>query len=159
MANSGANCETNNEAINEASYFLGNRPLISDQEYYDRLVKIVIYSGLYSRINNRFDDSIQNYFSDFREVATYSEEKALELFRDDAMLHNLSKIKACIFNAKTFVSLCEIYGSMEMYFSGYDTLSPDEKYARMSDDLSGLFKYLGEKNVVKYINAVHCQQS
>lgn len=151
--------ELKNEAIHETSCDLSNRPLISDQGYYDRLVKIVIYSGLYSRINNRFDNAIQNHFSNFRDVATYSEEKALELFRDDAMLHNLSKIKACIFNAKTFVSLCELYGSMEMYFSGYDTLSPDEKYVRMSDDLSGLFKYLGEKNVVKYIEAVHCQQA
>ena len=154
---------TNNETVTEVentqSFDLSNRPLISDQGYYDRLVEIVIYSGLHSRVNNRFSNAIAEYFSDFREVATYSEEKALELFRDDAMLHNLSKIKACIFNAKTFVSLCEIYGSMEMYFSGFDTLSPANKYARMTGDLSGLFKYLGDKNVVKYIEAIHCKIS
>lgn len=154
-----ASSELKNEAIHETNCDLSNRPLISDQGYYDRLVKIVIYSGLYGSINNRFTNAIEKHFSDFRDVATYSEEKALELFQDDAMLHNLSKIKACIFNAKTFVSLCEIYGSMEIYFSGYDTLSPDEKYVRMTSDLSGLFKYLGEKNVMKYIHAIHCQQS
>lgn len=138
---------------------LENRLLLTDQGYFEKLVEIVICSGIGPNILKKYKPALERHFSDFFTVAGYTETDSFDIYRDESMLHNMGKIEACIYNAREIAMICGTYGSMEMYFSGFDSLDPQERLLKMSKDLMSRFKYLGEKNVLTFIKAIHAEQS
>lgn len=136
---------------------LENRLLLTDQGYFEKLVEIVICSGISPNILNKYKPALEKHFSDFFTVAGYTETECFDIYRDETMLRNMGKIEACIYNAREIAMICGTYGSMEMYFSGFDSLEPQERLIKMSKDLMGRFKYLGEKNVLTFIKAIHAE--
>ncbi len=135
-----------------------NRLLLTDQTYYEKLVEIVICSGIGPNILKKYKQALEKHFSDFIKVAGYTETDCFDIYRDESMLRNMGKIEACVYNAREIAMICGTYGSMEMYFSGFDSLEPQEKLMKMSKDLMSRFKYLGEKNVLTFIKAIHAEQ-
>ncbi|HSN67522.1 MAG TPA: DNA-3-methyladenine glycosylase I [Fusibacter sp.] len=138
---------------------LQNRLLLTNQTYYEKLVEIVICSGIGPNILKKYKPALEKHFSDFFTVAGYTETDCFNIYRDESMLHNMGKIEACVYNAREIAMICGTYGSMEMYFSGFDSLDPQERLLKMSKDLMSRFKYLGEKNVLTFIKAIHAEQS
>lgn len=137
---------------------LENRLLLTDQTYYEKLVEIVICSGIGPNILKKYKPALEKYFSDFFTVAGYTETDCFNIYRDETMLRNMGKIEACIYNAREIAMICGTYGSMEIYFSGFDTLEPQDRLTKMSKNLMSRFKYLGEKNVLTFIQAIHAEQ-
>jgi 3-methyladenine DNA glycosylase Tag len=136
---------------------LENRLLLTDQGYFEKLVEIVICSGIGPNILKKYKPALEKHFSDFFTVAGYTETDCFNIYRDETMLHNMGKIEACVYNAREIAMICGTYGSMEMYFSAFDTLEPQERLTKMSKELMNRFKYLGEKNVLTFIKQIHAE--
>ena len=127
---------------------------LSDQAYHSKMMHLVFRSGLNPVIVNRYIDTFDKHFSDVKLVAKYSEADCQRIYEDPDMLHNMSKINACIYNAKKFNEISDIFGSFENYLMALkDEYMPDnvETFAKR---LSEHFKYIGPVNAYAFLHEV-----
>lgn len=126
----------------------------SDYTYHSKMMHLVFRSGLNPVIVNRYVETFDKHFSDVKQVAGYSEADCQRIHEDPEMLHNMSKINACVHNAKKFNEISEIFGSFENYLMALkDEYLPDnaEMFAKR---LSEHFKYIRPVNAYAFLHEV-----
>lgn len=66
-------------------------------------------------------DSLCQAFDDFdpAKVAAYDEKKMEELLQNKGIIRNRLKVRAVVHNAKSYLHLCEKYGSLDRFLWNY----------------------------------------
>jgi len=130
------------------------RHAISDEVFYQTLVKTIFYSGFRPSVIDRYMPAVFKYFEDFRKVVHY-EDKALEAMRSDPnMIKNRSKIKACYDNAWVLLDLTNRFGSAQNFLDHYrDFFDKHNSYAllQLYDELQQNFYFLGEMTTLNFM--------
>jgi len=120
----------------------------SDDEYFDKLVQVVFYSGFKEQIVNAKLDIIKSYFSNYQKVLNYGEHEIKEMMQDEKMIKNRDKIESCIKNARTFKELIEEYGSFQRYVNSFKIKDSFGNYSfenlmLFKEEIEFNFSYLG----------------
>lgn len=127
---------------------------ISDDVFYQTLVKTIFYSGFRPAVIDRYMPAVFRHFEDFRKVVRY-EDKALEEMRSDPdMIKNRSKIKACYENAWVLLELTNRFGSAQNFLDHYrDFFDKHNSYAllQLYDELQQNFYFLGEMTTLNFM--------
>lgn len=85
---------------------------LSDTEYFEILVMVTFYSGFKAATVKSKKGVILKHFPSWKIVAAYTKANVRKIMSDPEMICHEGKIRACVKNAKTFVTLVEKYGSM-----------------------------------------------
>src|ERR1700681_4565480 len=75
--------------------------LFADNEYYDKLVRIVFYSGFRAEIVSKKLPVVHAHFPNYGLVAKFADSDVNAILRDEQMIKNRNKIRACVENART----------------------------------------------------------
>src|ERR1700758_2010281 len=89
----------------------------SDNEYLERMSRVILASGLNWRVLENKWPGIKKAFKDFdvNKVSKFLEPEIEELMMNPDVIRNLAKIRAIVANAKTIKNLQIEYGSFEKY--------------------------------------------
>jgi len=146
-------------------------PVFEDKKQFEFLVLESAQAGLswitILRKRENYRESYDNF--DAEKIATYNEEKVLELLSNPGIIRNRKKIEASISNAQQFLNIQKEYGSFCNYFWGFVHGEPIiNNYENLSQvpaktDLSALiskdmknkgFKFLGPIIIYAHMQAV-----
>lgn len=119
-------------------------PTVSDDTFYQDLVKTIFYSGFRPTVIDRYLHTVYKYFSDYREVMKYTREDVDFIMKDPGMIKNRSKIMACYNNAWTVSTIGLHCGSMQSFL---DVLNDDNSSLGLEHLWEGLqlhFDFMGE---------------
>ncbi|HAS73224.1 MAG TPA: hypothetical protein DCS67_03675 [Clostridiales bacterium UBA8960] len=127
----------------------------SDQIYHSKLVHLVFSSGLNPKIVNRYVETFDKYFSDLHVVANYTINDCIRIYQDPDMLRNLSKINACVQNAKKCLELALVFGTFGNYLQELEREFYPDDMDSIAKKLSSHFKFIGPVNSVAFLEAVY----
>lgn len=124
----------------------------NDNEYLERMSRVVLASGLNWRVLENKWPGIQKAFSSFdvNKVSKFQELEIEELMMNPDVIRNLAKIRAIVANATTIKSISKEFGSFEKYL---DSLEKDGE-DKMREQLSKTFAFLGKGTTVIFLFAV-----
>jgi DNA-3-methyladenine glycosylase I len=129
----------------------------SDADYYWILVQVVFYSGFRAANVNKRLKLIGEYFSDFRIVADYGNDKVSQILSDSDMIKNERKIRACISNAQKFKEIVAKYGSIREYIASFQPAHPDRSFENLmllKEDLDCRFDGLGDVTAYHFLTDI-----
>jgi len=130
------------------------RHTISDDAFYQTLVKTIFYSGFRPSVIERYMPAVFKYFDDFRKVVHYDDKTLEEMRSDPNMIKNKSKIKACYDNAWVLLELTNRFGSAQNFLDHYrDFFDKHNSYAllQLYDELQQNFYFLGEMTTLNFM--------
>lgn len=110
--------ETVRAELNQYKHFEGQE--LSDDEYYQKLVAVIFYSGFRASTVTERLGVINEYFSDYRKVANYDESQIKSILTDSRMIRNQKKIRACVDNAVKFRQIIAKSGDFKKYVDAFD---------------------------------------
>ena len=92
-------------------------------------------------------------FDDFliEKVSCFTESDINGLIKDEGIVRNRGKILAIIENAKKFQRIKKECGSFQKYL---DNVDKSNNYAKVIDNLSSKFKWLGPSSARMYLHSV-----
>jgi DNA-3-methyladenine glycosylase I len=126
----------------------------TDSEYFNKLVAIIFYSGFRaSTVTNKMS-TIRGYFSDYAEVANYSENKFAEIMSDSNMIRNRRKIQACIDNAQELTNIVSQFGSVNGYIESFEPTIAVDNLLLLKEDLEYRFKGLGRITTYHFLTDI-----
>jgi DNA-3-methyladenine glycosylase I len=131
-----------------------DRAVLSDQDYYWRMVKVVFCSGLRVATVDKFIEAIRGHFSEYTRVAGYDAEHLAEIGKDPKMIKNKSKIQACYKNAVKFEELIAEYGSIHAYIHSFAPASSDLQLLELKKSLEYHFSFIGNLTVLHYLQEI-----
>ncbi len=146
-------------------------PLHNDR----RLFEMLILEGAQAGLNwltilkkrNAYRQAFDDF--DFNKIANYDDDKYRSLLQDQAIVRNRLKIQSAITNARSFIAICEKWGSFDAYIWDFVDGKPiinsykscDEIPAtrplsdQISKDLRAKgFKFVGSTIVYAYMQAI-----
>ena len=96
----------------------GKKPK-GDNGYFERMSRVIFMAGLNWRVLDKKWPGITEAFADFdvATVAAFREPEVEELMMNPGTIHNASKIRAVVANAKEILKIKEEYGSFGKYLS------------------------------------------
>jgi len=118
--------------------------LLSDNDYFDRLVKVIFYSGFKAEIVTAKLGIIGNHFPSYNTVATYGNARIKQIIDDPFMISNEKKIMACVNNAKVFQTIINQYGSFKGYVDSFRATESFENLILFKEEIEYKFEYLGK---------------
>jgi len=123
-----------------------------DNEYFERMSRVILASGLNWQVLEKKWSGIRNAFANFDvdKVASYQEPEVEELMMNPDVIRNLAKIRAIIGNAKEIQTIRKEYDSFENYLAKL-RLGGE---AGMKDAVSKRFAFLGKGTTVIFLFAV-----
>ena len=122
-------------------WFRGKRPP-NDDAYFENMSRIIFQAGLnWSVIENKWS-TMKQAFGQFsiEKVAQFTNADIERLMNDKGVVRNKRKIQAIIQNGNLFKELKKQHGSFQAYL---DSLDKSNNYARVVQELSSRFKWLG----------------
>lgn len=103
-------------------------PVHDDRKWFEFIVLDTFQAGLSWRTvlhkRENFRKAFDNF--DFIRIAAYGDNKIDELLNDQGIIRNKQKIRACINNARAFISIIEQHGTFNQYiwqFTGGKTIT------------------------------------
>jgi DNA-3-methyladenine glycosylase I len=146
-------------------------PVYDDVKLFEFLILESFQAGLSWIIILKKRDNFRRALDgfDYKKVANYTEEKALELLQDAGIIRNKLKIKAAIINAQAFMHVQQEFGSFSKYIWGFvggvsinncvktiaDLPAKTELSDVISKDLKKRgFKFVGSTIVYAYMQAI-----
>lgn len=118
--------------------------ILSDADYYERLIEVIFYSGFKAETVDSKMSVIKSYFPDFQTVATYDESTVSAIMQDERMIRNEKKISACINNAKILEGIVRRHGSFKSYVESFETQESFENLMLFKEELQYTFSFLGD---------------
>lgn len=118
--------------------------LLSDDEYFDTLVKIIFYSGFKAETVTSRLDIIKNHFPLYNIVASYDSARISQIMNDFSMISHQKKIEACVNNAKVFQKIVNEYGSFKEYVDSFKATESFENLILFKEEIEYKFDYLGK---------------
>lgn len=116
---------------------------MSNNDYYKLLVDIIFYSGFKASTVGKYLDTIHSYFSDYKDVMTYTPEKLEQIKNDPKMIKNKAKIAACFKNAGRIDEIVRKYGSVQSYINSFEPNLNDDCLFKLKKSLEKNFSFLG----------------
>lgn len=109
-------------------------PILDDQTLFEYLLLETFQAGLSWITILRKRENFRTAFDqfDYKKIATYKEDKLLELKENSGIIRNKLKIQAAVTNAQAFIKIQEEFGSFSDYF----------------------WKFSGGKPIVNYFNSM-----
>ncbi len=126
----------------------------TDNEYFDILKFIPFYAGFKAETVWKKYELLNNYFPDYKTVASYTKEKVDLMMNDKEMIKNIKKINSTIKNARRFERLVEQYGSIHNYFESFKPNESAENLMMLKSSLQYNFSYLGEITVYHFMTEI-----
>jgi DNA-3-methyladenine glycosylase I len=145
-------CEDQDQArayLEERKHLEGR--IFTDDEYYEKLVKVVFYAGFRAQTVDDKLPAILRHFPDYRAVARYDDVQERSIVDDDQMIRNRNKIRASIENAKMVRDLVAEYGSVQAYIDSHYPTHSDDDLKSLIDDLQPRLTGLGEINLYFFL--------
>lgn len=121
-----------------------------DADYLEAMTKAVFQSGFsWAVINAKWQDfrTALDVF-DPQTIADYGEDKVTELYQDERIIRNKSKINATVHNARTLLAKSGEYGSFKEYLDSF------EDFESCVADLRKSFKWLGDFGAFYFLYVV-----
>ena len=146
-------------------------PLHNDRRLFEMLILEGAQAGLNWLTILKKRNAYRQAFDDFEfnKIANYDDDKYRSLLEDQGIVRNRLKIQSAITNARTFIAVCEKWGSFDAYIWGFVDGKPiinsykncDEIPAttplsnQISKDLRAKgFKFVGSTIVYAYMQAI-----
>lgn len=126
----------------------------TDDQYYQKLVKVVFYSGFRAQTVTGKLPIIQGHFPRYDTVADYGEHEVESILNDKPMIKNKRKVDACIENAKTFRPIVGKYGSFQKFVDSFEPTKSDTNLKRLKEDLQQRFKGLGGITTYHFLTSI-----
>jgi DNA-3-methyladenine glycosylase I len=126
----------------------------SDTEYYKLIVLVVFYSGFKAQTVTSKRNIILGHFSDWKNVANYTEEDVQRIMSDPQMISNENKIRACINNAQAINQIVNQFESVHQYINGFNPNDSAENLLLLKEDLESRFSYLGKITVYHFMTDI-----
>lgn len=126
----------------------------SDAEYYKLIVLVVFYSGFKAQTVTSKRNIILGHFSDWQNVANYTEEDVQRIMNDPQMISNENKIRACINNAQAINQIVNQFESVHQYINGFNPNDSAENLLLLKEDLESRFSYLGKITVYHFMTDI-----
>ena len=116
--------------------------LLSDNEYFDILIKVVFYSGFKAETVTDRLEIIKRHFPLYNVVANYDNARIDEIINDIDMISHEKKIKACVENAKVLQTIINEYGSFKKYVDSFKAAESFENLILFKEEIGYKFEYL-----------------
>jgi 3-methyladenine DNA glycosylase Tag len=125
----------------------------TDNEYFERMSRVILASGLNWRTLEKKWPGIEQAFAGFdvAAVADFAEPEITALLANPAVIRNLPKIRAIVANAGEFQSIAKKYGSFAAYLADLRNRGGE---ASMRDAISQRFTFMGKGTTVIFLFSV-----
>ena len=125
----------------------------SDNAYFENMCRIIFQAGLNWSVIDKKWPTTKKAFAQFdvEKVARFTEADVKRLLEDEGIIRNKGKIQALIQNAAKFLELKTQYGSFQKYL---DNLDKSNNYAKVIQELSSKFKWLGPPSASIFLYTV-----
>lgn len=92
-------------------------PLHDDRKLFEFMILDAFQAGLSWQIVLRKREGFRKAFANFdaETIATYDDDKIAQLLTDATIIRNRAKVKACVSNARAFLSVQKEFGSFDKY--------------------------------------------
>lgn len=133
-------------------YEKGKRPS-SDDCYFENMSRIIFQAGLNWSVIEKKWPTTRKAFVDFSigKVAAFTESDVERLMKDEGIVRNKGKILAIIQNANQLREIRKEHGSFQKYL---DSLDKSGNYAKVVEELSRRFKWLGQSSAEMFLFTV-----
>jgi DNA-3-methyladenine glycosylase I len=128
-------------------------PSSKSEEFFEKLVLVVFYSGMKANTVSSKRDVILKYLGDYKRVASFRKEDILRVLSAEDMIKNEAKVRACVHNAKVFVGLDKEFGSFGKYLLSFNENFPvdTKRIYELLADLQKRFRFLGPRTSRHFI--------
>jgi 3-methyladenine DNA glycosylase Tag len=125
----------------------------TDNEYFARMSRVILASGLNWRTLEAKWSGIAQAFADFdvATVASFTEPQIEALVANPAVIRNLPKIRAIVANAGEFQAIATAHGSFAAYLADLRQRGGE---AGMREAISQRFAFMGKGTTVIFLFAV-----
>ena len=125
----------------------------NDDEYFERMSRVILASGLNWRVLENKWPGIKKAFANFNidKVSKFLEPEIEELMMNPDVIRNLAKIRAIVANAKKVKDLAKEHGSFANYL---DALNKSGGEDLLMGELSKQFAFLGKGTTTIFLFAV-----
>ena len=125
----------------------------NDNAYFENMCRIIFQAGLNWSVIDKKWPTTKKAFAQFdvEKVARFTEADVKRLLEDEGIIRNKGKIQALIQNAAKFRELKTQYGSFQKYL---DNLDKSDNYAKVIQELSSKFKWLGPPSASIFLYTV-----
>lgn len=160
-----------NSLMQEYHDYEWGKPLYEDQKLYELLILESMQAGLsWSTVLDKRENFRQAFDQfDYKKIASYDENKIMELLANPQIIRNRLKIRAAVNNAQMFLVIQKDYGSFSNYIWSFIKNRPivnhwkDTSEIPASTDLSKQiskqlkkigFKFVGPTTMYSFMQAV-----
>ncbi len=125
----------------------------SDDEYFERMCRVIFMAGLNWRILEKKWPGIQKAFANFKidTVAKFQEAEIEELVMNPDVIRNLAKIRAVVANAQEMQAIAAEYGSFEKYLAELRKSGGEDG---LREAVTKRFAFLGKGTTVIFLFSV-----
>jgi 3-methyladenine DNA glycosylase Tag len=125
----------------------------TDQDYFERMSRVILVSGLNWRTLEKKWPGIRNAFANFdiNIVAGFDQPEIDALMANPEVIRNLPKIRAIVANAAEFQAIAKEHGSFARYLA---ELRRNGGEAGLRAAVSNRFAFLGKGTTVIYLFSV-----
>lgn len=129
-----------------------NRPP-NDEAYFENMSRMIFQAGLNWNVIDKKWTTTRKAFANFSiaKVARFTDVDVERLMKDEGIVRNKGKIRAIIANASQFRQIEKQCGSFQKYL---DSLDKSENYAKVVNELSSRFKWLGPSSASMFLHTV-----
>lgn len=118
----------------------GDESQKSDEEkdagYYRAIVRVIFHQGMNAKTVEKFYDTLDHYFRDYRKVKDYDESNISRMMSDERMFRNERKIRYATRAAATFADIVQEKGSFSNYIDAFDAYSSYANTDRLAEDIA-----------------------
>jgi DNA-3-methyladenine glycosylase I len=133
-------------------WYVKTRPT-NDDAYFENMCRIIFQAGLNWSVIDKKWSTTKKAFENFsvEKIARFTEADVERLMKDEGIVRNRGKIQAIIENAAQFQQIRKQCGSFQTYL---DSLDKSQNYAKVVDELSKRFKWLGPSSASMFLHTV-----
>jgi DNA-3-methyladenine glycosylase I len=126
----------------------------TDDECYDKLVKIVFYSGFRAETVSKKLPVIHAHFPNYRLVAKFGDREVEAILGDEQMIRNKNKVRACVENARAIEKIVGGHGSFQKYVDSFAATKSDGNLMRLKEEIEQRFRGLGPITTYHFLTSI-----
>lgn len=119
----------------------------SEADVYLALVNVTFYAGMRSDIVTKKMPAVLRHLGSWERVRRFDEADIAAYRSDPHVIHNESKLRACVENARILAELRERYGSFWLYARGFE----GDDVLGLRSELKRRFRYLGDRTALHFM--------
>lgn len=112
-------------------------------KFYELIMFVTFYSGFKAETINHKHSAIKKALGNLNTVANFREIDVRRTMKNNGIIRNESKIRACVSNAKKVIELKNVHKSLQHYLSSFGNINDMSAIKLLAKDLKKRFKYLG----------------